>query len=375
LQVGIVGLPNVGKSTLFNILTKLAVPAENFPFCTIEPNEAIVNVPDERFDWLVDHFKPLSKVPPVLKVTDIAGLIRGASKGEGLGNAFLSHIRAVDGILHVCRIFEDPEITHVEDSIDPIRDLDIILQELLAKDIETCEKQIEALNKGIRGQDKNKKQLQTNLDIMTKTFDWLKEGKQVRFYPWKINEVEMINSCCFLTAKPGLFLVNMDENDFAKKKSKWLLKIKTWVDEHGGGPIIPFCAALEKQLVDMSDAEKQKLFDEKKLSSTIPKIIKTSYEHLQLIHFFTTGTDEVACWTIRKYTKAPEAAGEIHGDFERGFICAETMKFEDYKKHGSEVAVKAAGLLRQEGKGYMVQDGDILFFKVNTAGLTDKKKK
>jgi len=368
LRLGIVGLPNVGKSTLFNVLTKLSVPAENFPFCTIDPNEARVNVPDERFDWLCEFHKPASKVPPVLQVTDIAGLIRGASRGEGLGNAFLSHIRSVDGIAEVVRVFEDTEITHVEDNIDPVRDLDIILNELIEKDIETAQKALEAAQKGLRGNEKNKSKI-LELEVVTKICDMLKERKQVRFGDWKANEVDIVNNLYFLTAKPFIYLVNMNEKDYIRKGNKWLPKIKAWIDEHGGGPIVPFCGALETKFVDMDEATKAKFCEENKCQSAIPKIIRTGYDHLQLIHFFTCGSDEVKCWTIRKFTKAPQAAGIIHSDFEKGFVCAEVMKYNEFKELGSETAVKASGKYRQEGKNYIVQDGDIIFFKANTVGL------
>lgn len=371
LQIGIVGLPNVGKSTLFNLLTKLSIPAENFPFCTIEPNEARVNVPDERFEWLCDVFKPASKVPPVLSVTDIAGLIRGASQGEGLGNAFLSHIRAVDGIMHVIRIFDDADITHVEGAIDPIRDLEVINEELINKDLESLEKAREAITKTMRQKAQDKKK-QQELDIVDKIVDMLKSGKQPRFADWKVNEVDIVNSLQLLTAKNVVYIVNMSEKDFIRKGSKWLGKIKAWIDEHGGGAIVPFCGSLENQMSEMSDEEKKKFCEEKKIESSISKIIKTGYQALQLIHFFTCGSDEVKCWTIRKFTKAPQAAGVIHTDFEKGFVCAEVMKYTDFKELKNEAAVKAAGKYRQEGKNYVVQDGDIIYFKANTVGLKKK---
>jgi len=368
LRLGIVGLPNVGKSTLFNVLTKLSVPAENFPFCTIDPNEARVNVPDERFDWLCEYHKPASKVPPVLQVTDIAGLIRGASRGEGLGNAFLSHIRSVDGIAEVVRVFEDTEITHVEDSVDPVRDLEIILNELIEKDIDTAQKALEAAQKALRGNEKNKSRV-LEVEVITRIAEMLKEKKQVRFGDWKVNEVEIVTNLFFLTAKPFIYLVNMTEKDYIRKGNKWLPKIKAWIDEHGGGPIVPFCGSFETKLLDMDDSAKAKFFEENKCQSSIPKIIRTGYDHLQLISFFTCGSDEVKCWTIRKYTKAPQAAGTIHSDFEKGFVCAEVMKYEEFRELGSEAQVKASGKYRQEGKNYVVQDGDIIFFKANTVGL------
>lgn len=368
LQMGVVGLPNVGKSTLFNILTKLSVPAENFPFCTIEPNEARVNVPDERFDWLVAHHKPVSRVPAVLAVTDIAGLIRGASQGQGLGNAFLSHIRAVDGIFHVVRIFEDSEVTHVEDTIDPVRDLEIITDELILKDIDTAEKQIEQLQKYMKQRAKDKKKEQ-ELETLETALKMLKNKQQIRFGDWKIQDVEALNTIQFLTAKPVVYIINMSEKDYIKKGNKWLGKIKQWVDANGGEPIVPFCASLEAKFVEINEEEKEKFCKENKISSSVPKIIKTGYSHLQLIHFFTCGPDEVRAWTVRQYTKAPQAAGVIHTDFEKGFVCAEVMKYDEYKEIGSEAAMRTAGKYRQEGKNYMVQDGDIIFFKANTVGL------
>jgi len=363
LNMGIVGLPNVGKSTLFNLLTKLSVPAENYPFCTIDPNEARVNVPDERYEWLVDHWKPASKVPACLQITDIAGLIRGASTGEGLGNAFLSHIRATDGIFHVCRIFEDAEVTHVEGNIDPIRDLEIIFEELIIKDTEVVEKHLEGFERLAR-QTKDKKKLQ-ELDTLQRVLAALKEKKQIRFCEWKVNDIEFLNTLQLLTAKPAAYLVNMSENDYFKRGSKWLVKLKKWVDEHGGEPMVPFCGAFEAKIFEMEPEEAKKYCEANKTTSAIPKIIKTGYNALELIHFFTCGADEVRAWTIRKGTKAPQAAGVIHTDFEKGFICADTMKYDDYKEHGSEPAVKAAGKLRQEGKTYVVNDGDIMFFKFN----------
>jgi len=365
--MGIVGLPNVGKSTLFNILTKLSVPAENYPFCTIDPNEARVNVPDERYDWLVNFHKPASQVPAALSITDIAGLIRGASKGEGLGNAFLSHIRAVDGIYHVIRIFDDAEVTHVEGAIDPVRDLQIVTEELILKDLDGVEKREEQLVRELSH--KKEKMKQQELEAVQKVKALLKENKQVRLEEWKAQDLDTVNSLSLLTAKPVVYIVNMSESDYIKKGSKWLGKIKAWVDANGGETMVPFCGALESKFLEMSDDDKSRYSEANKVTSSIPKIIKTGYHTLQLIHFFTCGSDEVKCWTIRKGTKAPQAAGTIHSDFEKGFVCAEVMKFEEFKELGSESAVKAAGKYKQEGKNYDVCDGDIIFFKANTVGL------
>jgi len=318
----------------------------------------------------VNFHKPASKVPAVLQVTDIAGLIRGASKGEGLGNAFLSNIRAVDGIFHVIRIFEDTEVTHVEGNVDPIRDLEIINEELILKDLELVAKSKEKIDQELRHA-KDKKKL-AEKDVLTKVEQILNEKKQIRLVEWKANEVEVLNTVQLLTAKPVVYIINMTEKDYIKKGNKWLPKVKAWVDEHGGEPMAPFCGALENKLLDLGEEAAKKYCEENKTISSIPKIIKTGYHSLELIHFFTCGSDEVKCWTIRKLTKAPQAAGVIHTDFEKGFVCAEVMKFDEFKEIGSEAAVKAAGKYRQEGKGYSVCDGDIIFFKANTVGLAKK---
>eukprot|EP00252_Welwitschia_mirabilis_P004747 TRINITY_DN15041_c0_g1_i1.p1 TRINITY_DN15041_c0_g1~~TRINITY_DN15041_c0_g1_i1.p1 ORF type:complete len:395 (-),score=84.98 TRINITY_DN15041_c0_g1_i1:473-1657(-) len=366
LKIGIVGLPNVGKSTLFNTLTKLAIPAENFPFCTIEPNEARVNVPDERFQWLCNLYKPKSEVSAFLEVHDIAGLVRGAHEGQGLGNNFLSHIRAVDGIFHVCRAFEDVEVIHVDDTVDPVRDLEVISEELRLKDIEFMERRIEDLEKTMKRS--NDKHLKIEMECCQKVKRWLEEGKDVRLGEWKAAEIEILNTFQLLSAKPVVYLVNMTEKDYQRKKNKFLPKIHAWVQEHGGEPIIPFSGILEQKLADMPEDEAAKYCEENKIQSALPKIIKTGFAAINLIYFFTAGPDEVKCWQIRRNTKAPQAAGTIHTDFERGFICAEVMKFEDLKELGSEAAVKAAGKYRQEGKTYVVQDGDVIFFKFNVTG-------
>eukprot|EP01089_Gocevia_fonbrunei_P006653 TRINITY_DN1745_c0_g1_i1.p1 TRINITY_DN1745_c0_g1~~TRINITY_DN1745_c0_g1_i1.p1 ORF type:complete len:406 (-),score=119.28 TRINITY_DN1745_c0_g1_i1:33-1097(-) len=352
------------------------IPAENRPFCTIEPNEARVSVPDKRYDWLVDHWKPASAVPAFLQVTDIAGLVRGASTGEGLGNAFLSHIRAVDGIFHVVRLFEAADVTHVEGDLDPIRDLQIIEEELIIKDIEAVTKALESAEGSVKRTPKDKSAVD-HLATVKKVMGLLENKTPVRFGDWKAAEADIVNDLLLLTAKPVVYLLNLSEEDYIRKKNKWLVKIKNWVDARKfKETIIPFSAGLELQVSNLpTEDEKKKFLTESKTTSVIAKIIRIGYDVLSLVHFFTCGKDEVKCWTIRKNTKAPNAAGVIHTDFLAGFICAEVQKFEDYKALGSEGAVKAAGKYLQQGKNYVVEDGDIIFFKVNAgAGLKGKKK-
>ncbi|TTH38814.1 Obg-like ATPase 1 [Bagarius yarrelli] len=373
LKIGIVGLPNVGKSTFFNVLTKSQAAAENFPFCTIDPNESRVPIPDERFDFLCQYHKPASKVPAFLNVVDIAGLVKGAHAGQGLGNAFLSHISACDAIFHMTRAFEDEDIIHVEGCVDPVRDIEIIHEELRMKDEEMIGPIIDKLEKtAVRGGDKK---LKPEYDIMCKIKSWVvDEKKHVRYYhEWNDKEIEVLNKYLFLTSKPMIYLVNLSEKDYIRKK-KWLVKIKEWVDAHDPGAlVIPFSGGFESKHQDMSDEEKQKYCEENKTQSVLTKIIKNGYAALQLEYFFTAGPDEVRAWTIRKATKAPQAAGKIHTDFEKGFIMAEVMKFSDFKEEGSETAAKAAGKYRQQGRNYVVEDGDIIFFKFNTPNQPKKK--
>lgn len=376
LKIGIVGLPNVGKSTFFNVLTKSTAPAENFPFCTIDPHESRVAVPDERFEWLCEHWQPDSRVPAYLNVWDIAGLVKGASEGQGLGNAFLSNIRGVDALFHMVRAFDCTEVTHVEGEVDPIRDLEIISEELRLKDEAYIQKEFEKLEKVVnRGGDKAKAaQLETFQKIHRIVCE---EKRSLRFEHWNDKEIEVLNEHLFITAKPIVYLVNLSEKDYIRKKNKWLPKIKEWIDAHdNGAAVIPLSAELELRWADMSEEQRVEFAKESGVSSALGRIITTGYKALQLQYFFTAGKDEVKAWTIQLNTKAPEAAGKIHSDMEKGFIMAEVMSFEDYKECGSETEVKAKGKYKQKGRDYTVLDGDIIFFKFNAgAGLTTAKKK
>lgn len=374
LKMGLVGLPNVGKSLTFNILTRLTVPSANYPFCTIDPHEAVVEVPDERFSWLSSAFRPGSNVRSVLKIWDIAGLVPNAHKGEGLGNAFLSNIQSVDGIYHVCRAFDEEDVLHTEGEVNPVRDLEIIRNELIQKDVAFCSGKVDEAQKKHKAAPKDKERKE-ELETMLKVQKILEDGKTIRSSEdWSAKEVEVINRCQFLTTKPVVYLVNMSEKDYVRQRNKWLAPINEWVSNNGGGPIIPYSASFEARLVEVADLEERKklMEDLGAKKSMIDKIIITGYEHLDLIHFFTVGPEEVRSWTIPRGSKAPEAAGTIHSDMERGFICAEIYKFEDIKEAGSEAQVKANGKLQQCGKTYEMQDGDICFFKFNVTTTAKK---
>jgi obg-like ATPase 1 len=376
LKVGLVGMPNVGKSTLFNSLSKSTfADAQNFPFCTIDPNETRCFVEDPRFDWLVEQHKPKSEVKPYLTVMDIAGLVRGAHKGEGLGNAFLSHISGVDGIIHVMRAFEDDDVIHAEDKVDPVRDIETITSELRMKDISVLEGKIERHSK-LKSSAATKspahlKAWEEENASMAKFMAWLQDGKDIRngLDVWTNKDIEFLNDYGLLTAKPVMFAINVNMNDFKRKKNKFLKPIYDWVQANAPGSVmVPYCGAWEDEMKDLSPADFKARETEEGVTSALQKMIKNAFNMVNLIYFYTAGPDEVRAWVVRKGYKAPQAAGVIHTDFERGFICAEVMAFDELKEAGTEVAMKAKGRYRQEGKTYTVEDGDVIFFKFNVSG-------
>ena len=380
MQMGILGLPNVGKSSLFNLLTQQAVQAENYPFCTIDPNESRCPVPDQRFKWLCDLWDPPSKIPAYLHVTDIAGLIRGASEGAGLGNAFLSHIQAVDGLYHVVRAFENPEVVHVDDSVDPIRDMETIMYELCRKDSAYITSVQERMAAELK-KDPKKKHPPVYEPLMEKINQMVADNIPLRSGDWSIEEIARINEWIpqAITLKPIVYLVNLDLKSFKRKGNKWLVPINEWVNSHGGGIIIPMCVEWEQGLFDLRDdaaAKEAYLAESNGQKSVLPRIVKVGYNALELQYFFTAGEPECRCWTIPKGATAPEAAGQIHSDMERGFIKAEVCSFDDFKElcagQKSMAPIKAAGKYRQEGKSYIMQDGDIVHFMFN---VTQQKKK
>ncbi|CAO3677739.1 unnamed protein product [Rhizopus stolonifer] len=371
LRMGIVGLPNIGKSSLFNTMTNSSVPAENYPFCTIDPAEARVQVPDDRLDWLVNAYQPKKITPAHLTVVDIAGLVKGASQGAGLGNAFLSNVSSVDAIYHLVRAFDNDDITHVEDTVNPVRDLEIIQNELRIKDEEMLERQLTEVGKQASRESKKSSlglSKREELNIIESLAEFMAKGKDIRKGEWNGTEVNVINSLHLLTAKPMIYLCNMSEEDVETKENRWLPDITHWVEHNNPGDlIIPLSVPLEAKLAAMSAQEIQSVG----LESQLPKIILAGYKALDLIHYFTCGPQEVRAWTVRNNSKAPQAAGVIHTDFERGFISADIMKIDELQQLGSEAAIKSAGKYLQKGKEYVMEDGDIVHFKFN---VTNKKK-
>ncbi len=359
---GIIGLPNVGKSTIFNALCENAkAEASNYPFCTIEPNKGIVRVPDERIDKLAEIVKPERTIYPTMEFVDIAGLVKGASKGEGLGNQFLSHIRTVDALIHVVRCFEDENISHVEGKIDPLNDIEIVNLELILADLETLEKRISKIEKQAKSGDKK---LKKELDFLYKIYELLKNEKfAIEIKPQNEDEKNILKSLNLLTAKPVLYLANVDEDSI--HGNEYTEKVKDFAKKTNSKFLI-ICGKVEAEINELSKEEREEFLNELGIQDTaLNKLIKEGYSLLDLITFFTILSNEVKGWTIKKGTKAPQAAGKIHKDFEKGFIKAEVINFEDFIKTGSEQKCRELGLIRIEGKDYIVNDGDIIHFRFN----------
>jgi len=364
LQCGIVGLPNVGKSTLFNALTESSVPAENYPFCTIDPHVGIVALPDDRLKELAKIYKPQKSVPAAVEFTDIAGLVRGASKGEGLGNKFLGQIRQTAAIIHVVRCFENDNVTHVEGNVDPIRDAGTIETELLLADLETLEKRYRKTEKGARSGDKTSKK---ELDLINRLIQHCNEGHRARTLPiHDADEKKILHSLHLLSSKPILYIANVDETEILQDERNKHVQALFDFAEKEGNSAIRICASIEQEIAVLPEEEKELFLVEYKLPEPgLHKVIHAGFSLLGLHTFFTCGNQQVRAWTIPVGASAPKAAGEIHTDFERGFIKAEIFQYDEIIKHGSEKILSDLGLIHQEGKQYIVKDGDCIFFKFN----------
>ena len=364
MKLGIVGLPNVGKSTLFNSLTKAGAESANYPFCTIDPNIGIVPVPDARLDMLAKMHNSAKIVPAAIEFVDIAGLVKGASKGEGLGNQFLSNIREVDAIIHVVRCFEDSNIVHVDGSIDPLRDIETINLELLFSDLEILERRYAKLVKSVKGD----KTLVKEKDLVENLKKHLEDGKMAKSYETSDDEETiLLESFNLLTGKPVIYAANVSENELADDASgnSYVNSVRDFA-KNEGSEVFVICAQIEQEIAELDDEERKMFLDDLGINdSGLEKMIRASYSLLGLISYITSGEMETKAWTIKKGTKAPQAAGKIHSDFERGFIRAEVVSYDNLTEQGSMAAAKEKGLVRSEGKEYIVQDGDVILFRFN----------
>ncbi len=363
MKLGIVGLPNVGKSTLFNALTSAGADSANYPFCTIEPNVGVVPVPDPRLDELAKMYSPEKYTPATVEFFDIAGLVRGAAQGEGLGNKFLSHIRECDAILHVVRCFEDQNIIHVDGSVDPVRDVETINYELILSDLEIVQRKLERLRKNAR----NDKSLAAELDLFERLEATLSEGRSARGMELSDDELAMLSDAPLLSRKPVIYVANVGEDDAGGEPegNPHYAALKKYADGEGAG-CCAVCAGIEAEIAELEPEEKSAFLEELGITeSGLDRLIRASYSLLGLISFLTAGPKEVRAWTIKKGLKAPQAAGKIHSDFERGFIRAEIVSYDDLMRCGSMLAAKEAGLVRSEGKDYVMQDGDVTLFRFN----------
>ena len=363
MKLGIVGLPNVGKSTLFNAITNAGAESANYPFCTIDPNVGVVAVPDERLDFLAGMYSPKKYTPAVIEFVDIAGLVRGASKGEGLGNKFLSNIRMTDAIVHVVRCFDDENVIHVEGGTDPIRDIDIIDLELIMADIEMVERRIDKAKKAAKGGDKK---FLHEAEVFEGLLGHLNDGRSARSYACDEDDSALIRTSELLTLKPVIYAANMDEDGFASySDNAYFNQVKERADAEGA-QVLPVCAKLEQEIGELPEEDKAAFLEDLGVAeSGLSRLIKCSYTLLGLISFLTAGADEVRAWTIKRGTRAPQAAGKIHSDFERGFIRTEVVAFDDLRECGSMAAAREKGLVRSEGKDYVMHDGDVVLFRFN----------